>query len=191
MQGVRGRQIWMYVCVLAIVGVLMLANGVFSEQRATASATQGAAITLVAPAQARPGTLIEVDLIASNVHNLAGYQATVEFNQANVRLVGASVADDIKGSGRDFLPLGPLERAGAVVLGAASCPATQCSDPRPAQARRVTRGVDGRVKLGTVRFHVAAPGQYPLTLSDVRIVDPQGQFLPVTASSIVLNVSAR
>ena len=191
MQGVRGRQTWMYVSVLAIVGALILANALFSQQRATASSTQGATITLNAPAQARAGKLIEIDLIAANVHNLAGYQATVEFNQANVRLVGASIADDIKGSGRDFLPLGPLERPGAVVLGAASCPADRCSDPRPAQARRITRGVDGRVKLGTVRFYAAAPGQYPLTLTDVRLVDPQGQLLPVTAASIVLNVSAR
>jgi hypothetical protein len=181
----------MYGSVVVLLGMLILASVIFSQQPATASQTQSATITLNAPAHARPGTLIEVDLIAGNVHNLAGYQATVEFNQAHMRLVGASIADDIKGSGRDFLPLGPLERAGAVVLGAASCPANRCSDPRPAQAQRITRGVDGRVKLGTVRFYAAAPGQYPLTLSDVRLVDPQGQFLPVTAASIVLNVSAK
>jgi hypothetical protein len=190
MKGNRGRQTWMYASVAVILGVFLLLSAVFYEQRATASPTHGATIALIQPAHARAGSLISVDLVASNVHNLAGYQATVAFDQATVRLVGASIADDIKGSGRDFLPLGPMERSGAVVLGAASCPARTCSDPHPVQAPRVTRGVDGRVKLGTVRFYISTPGQYTLTLTDVRLVDPQGQLLPVTASSIVLTVSA-
>ncbi|HEX6293495.1 MAG TPA: hypothetical protein VFZ66_30220 [Herpetosiphonaceae bacterium] len=189
MQGVQGRQRRMYVSVLALIGALVLASSLVYEQRATASSTRGATVALIAPAHARAGTLISVDLVAHNVRNLAGYQATVEFNRDQVRLVGASIADDLRGSGRDFLPLGPLQREGAVVLGAASCPAQVCSDPRPTHARRVERGIDGRVKLGTVRLYVGTPGAYPLTLADVRLVDPQGQALPVTASAIVLNVS--
>ncbi|HEY0603140.1 MAG TPA: cohesin domain-containing protein [Herpetosiphonaceae bacterium] len=189
MEGVRGRQRWLYPGVL-LVGALMLIGALVYEQRASASPTGTATIALVAPAQARAGSLITVDLVASNVRNLAGYQATIKYDSAQMRLVGASIADDLKRGGRDVLPLGPTEQTGAVVLGAVSCPVRKCSDARPAQAQRIPSGIDGTVKVGTVRFYAAAPGSYPLTLADVRLVDPQGQFLPVTATSIVLNVSA-
>lgn len=190
MEKVRGQQTWVYSGVVLLVGALMLLSTMMYEQRASASPTGTATIDLIAPAQARAGSLISVDLVASNVNNLAGYQATVQYDAAQMRLVGASIADDLKRGGRDILPLGPTEQAGAVVLGAVSCPARQCSDPRPAQAQRIPNGINGKVKIGTVRFYASAPGSYPLTLADVRLVDPQGQFLPVTATSIVLNVSA-
>lgn len=189
MEGIRGRRRWLYPGVL-LVCALMLISAVIYQQRASASATDTATITLVAPKQARAGTLITLDLVASNVRNLAGYQATVQYDAAQMRLVGASIADELKRSGRDVLPLGPTEQAGAVVLGAVSCPVRQCSDPHPVRAQRIPNGINGTVKVGTVRFYAGAPGAYSLTLADVRLVDPQGQFLPVTASSIVLNVSA-
>ena len=190
MEGVRGRQWWLYPGALVLVGALMLIGALVYEQRVSASPGGTATIALVVPAQARAGTMITVDLVASNVRNLAGYQATVQYDAAQMRLVGASIADDLKRSGRDVLPLGPTEQAGAVVLGAVSCPVRQCSDPRPVRAQRIPNGINGTVKVGTVRFYAATPGAYALTLADVRLVDPQGQFLPVTAGSIVLNVSA-
>ena len=146
---------------------------------------------MITPTAAYTGTLISVDLVASNVHNVTGYQAAVEFDATHVRLVGASIADDLKRGGRDFLQLGPVERDGAVVIGAATCPVGKCSNPDPARAVRVPRGIDGRVTLGTVRFYVTTPGQYTLSLDEVRLVDPQGHFLPASASSAVLDVVAK
>lgn len=180
----------MYTAVLLCVGALIFAGAAVVDRRVSASPSGGATITLIAPAKARAGSLITVDLLAKDVRNLAGYQATVQFDSTQVRLVGASIADDLRGSGRDFLPLGPTEQDGAVVLGAVSCPVKQCSDPALARAPRIPNGINGQAKLGTVRFYAAAPGSYPLMLTDVRLVDPQGQFLPVTATSIVLNVTA-
>jgi hypothetical protein len=190
MNGSQGRRRSIVVGALLLLAAL-LASAMVYDRQANANVGSGATLALVAPAQARAGSLITVDLLASDLQNLAGFQATVVFDPAQVRLVGASVADDLKRSGRDILQLGPTERPGAVTLGAVSCPVRRCSDPHPAQAARLMRGLDGRATLGTVRLYIAAPGQYTLALNELRLVDPQGRFLPVTAAPLTLNVTAR
>lgn len=171
---------------LALLGLASLAI----IGRSAAAVPSAADVVLIPPAQARAGELITVRLVARNARGLAGYQGAVQFDPARLRYVSAEIAGGLAGGGRGILPLGPVERSGAVALGAATCPIADCNDLRRAATVQAMPGVDGQVDLGSVSFYAATPGHYQLTLADVRLVDAQGNQLASTTAGTSLDVIA-
>lgn len=163
-----------------------LALGAFARS-GIAGAFGETAVVLVPDGEVRAGELITLRVEVRNASDLAGFQGTVRFDQASLRLTGASVDGDLARGGRGLLPLGPVTGDGSVALGAATCPIADCAGLEPA-AQRVERGVSGRVRLGTLEFFSATPGSYTLSLDGVQLVDPQGNRLAVAAAPFVLDV---
>lgn len=155
-----------------------------------ARASGETALTLVPVGQARAGQLITVQLVARNARDLGGFQGTVRYDAAGLRLTGASVGEGLGQGGRDVLALGPVMGDGQVTLGAATCPIGDCAAQEPALARRSEAGMSGRVELGTLEFYGRAPGSYSLSLDGVIFVDPQGNPLEVQAEPLVIEVRA-
>jgi hypothetical protein len=181
----------LYAIAFAGITIAVLLGLSLSNQAATASSSQAASVILEPIGVAQPGAAIKVQIVATNVRDLAGFQAKVRFDSAKLRLLDASVATDLQASGRDLLALEPLVQPGAVTLGAATCPVRNCHDPRPQRAQRIDRGVDGRVVLGTIEFYATQPGEYALTLDRVKLVDPQGNALAFTHIDLALDVPAQ
>jgi hypothetical protein len=181
----------LYAVVFMVITAVALLGLVVSNQQAVASASETATVTLEPVGSAKTGAAMTVRIVAKDVRNLAGFQAKVRFDSARLRLLDASVATDLQASGRDLLALEPVVQPDAVALGAATCPVKHCQDTRPRRAQRINRGVDGQVVLGTIQFYAAQPGQYPLTLDGVKLVDPQGNALAFSSANMVLDVTAQ
>lgn len=173
----------MVLCIL--VGTLVLNQGI------AVGAAPAPTIAIVVPQKARVGDRITVQVIASGVRNVGGFQSTVTFDPAVLRVGHATIAEDLKGSGRDLLALGPVLRADAVVLGAVTCPVAQCTSPRYKEKNHSLPGVHGRAVLADVTFEVVAPGQTELRLDRVQLVDPQGTVLPIAAVNATIEVTAK
>jgi hypothetical protein len=173
---------------LVIIAVLaMIAVLVFGYSAVNAS--QETTVELVPAGQVTTDDIITVKLVAHNVRNLGGFQSTVHFDPAQLHLSGVVLADDLKRSGRDVLPLGPVLRDDAAVFGAVTCPAGSCADVQPQRSfMRMLTGVGGDIELGTVEFLANAPGAYNLTLDNVQLVDPQGNRLAVRTIGTTLTV---
>jgi hypothetical protein len=167
-------------CVLAAVAALFGTGLV--------GASGDTVLTLVPTGAARAGELITVKLVATNASDLAGFQGTVQYDAAGLRLTGASVDAGLERSGRGLVPLGPVMREGSVVLGAATCPVSDCGSTPGRAGPRVEAGVSGSVELGTLEFYSDTPGSYHLSLDGVTFVDPQGNPLVVRAEPLVLDV---
>jgi hypothetical protein len=180
-----------YPAVAVVMAVLVIGSAVIFGRGAAVGAPQATTVELVLPAQARAGELITVRLVARNAQNLAGFQSTVVFDSTRLRLTSATIEKGLEASGRQVLQLGPILRDDSVVLGAATCPLSTCSEPRSTQATRFLRGVDGQVELGTVSFYTEIPGQYQLKLAGVQLIDPQGNRLTVSSTSTALAVIGR
>jgi hypothetical protein len=168
------------VCALALIATLVGTGLV--------GASGDTLLKLEQAGPARPGELITVRLVANNASDLAGFQGTVQYDSAGLRLTGASVETGLERSGRGLVALGPVMRDGAVVLGAATCPVSDCGSTPGRAVPRVETGVSGTVELGTLEFYSTAPGTYQLTLDGVKFVDPQGNTLAVRAEPLVLEV---
>jgi hypothetical protein len=170
---------------------LIIAAVVALIQVGVVGASQEPALALVVQGQAQVGSLITVKVVGRNTNNLAGFQGVVRYDAAHLRLTGATVDNALSRTGRGLLPLGPVLRDGEVVLGAATCPVSDCATTQAPSTRRSSQGVSGQVELGTLSFYSTAPGNYTLTLDGVQFVDPQGNRLPVLAESMVLEVRDR
>lgn len=179
----RARAAVLVIIALCVSGLLLALVG---AARASGETT----LTLVPVGQVRAGELITVRLVARNARDLAGFQGSVRYDTAGLRLTGASVDEGLGQGGRDVLPMGPVMSEGQVALGAATCPIGDCASQEPALARRVEGGVNGQVTLGTLEFVSQAPGSYNLSLDGVIFVDPQGNPLAVQAESLELLVRA-
>jgi hypothetical protein len=166
-------------CALVITAALFQAGLV--------GASGDTVLTLVPSGDVRAGQLITLKLVANNANDLAGFQGTVQYDPA-LRLTGAGVDNALARSGRGLVPLGPVMRDGSVVLGAATCPVSDCGSTPGRAGPRVEGGLSGQVELGTLEFYSAAPGSYSLTLDGVQFVDPQGNPLLVRAEPLVLEV---
>jgi hypothetical protein len=175
-----------------------LAYALFNPQTGLSAASGPTAVSLVAPRTARVGELIEIKLVAANVTNLAGFQATISVDPAQLRLTGAAVLKDLERGGRDILTLGPVwpeeyleadAPASWVALGAVTCPVSDCSVAGDARtARLLPSGVSGRVELALIHVRASQPGQYVIQLANVKLVDPQGTPLDTTINSLLLTV---
>ena len=148
-------------------------------------------VSLVMPDQAYVGELIRVKLVVNDAQDLAGYQGTVNYNAAGLRLGGIDIGQDLARSGRDLMPLSPVERADSVVLGAVTCPVANCSTPQYDSSTRYNQGVDGYVELATLEMVAHAPGQYQFVLEDIQLVDPQANQLGAVVLNNVLEVTSR
>lgn len=168
---------------ILVTALALLALALFSRygRGAEAGAPGTAQVRLVQAPERRAGELLTVQVVAENAANLAGFQATVRFDPTQLRMTGATIEDELGGSGRDVLPLGPVLRAeeGIVVVGAATCPVGDCDQPYPFDATRRASGVSGQVILATLNFYTGQPGSYTLSLEEVQLVDPQGETLAV------------
>ncbi len=174
---------------LVVVAVLVMLGAIFFGYSAV-NASQETTVELVPSGSMSAGDVITVKLVAHNVRNLGGFQSTVRFDPAQLHVTGATLAEDLKRSGRDLLPLGPVLRDDAAVLGAVTCPAGSCENAQPQRSfLRMLAGVGGDVDLGDVSFLANAPGTYNLTLDNVQLVDPQGNRLTVRAVGTTLTVS--
>lgn len=191
MKGSSVRSQARLVALVVVLMALALAGAGYLGRSALAQTPEKtAAVSLVVPAQAGAGRLIAVKLVAARVANLAGFQATVSYDPARLRLTGARIEKGLARGGRDVLPLGPVLREGSVVLGAATCPVAACNDPRPATAKRALEGIAGTVELAVFEFYSEQTGRYELRLDGVILVDPQGARLPAKAAGAVLEVTA-
>ncbi len=173
-----------------LIVIALCASALLLALAGAARASGETALALVPDGEARAGQLITVRLVARNARDLAGFQGVVRYDPAALRLTGASVGEGLGRGGRGVLPLGPVMGDGAVALGAATCPISDCASQRPALAQRAEAGVSGQVALGTLELYSGAPGSYSLSLEGVIFVDPQGNRVAVQAEPLVLEVRA-
>lgn len=178
-----------YPLALALMAAFALVAFLLTTGR-TFGTPQGPTVALELQGDAKAGQAITVRVVAYNMRNLAGFQSTVNFDPQSLRLTDAKLGDDLKSSGRDLMPLGPVLRDGSAVLGAATCPVANCADRRIQQARRITQGVNGNINLGEVSFYAEKPGRYTLKLDGVKLVDPQGNPLTANVADTVIDVTA-
>lgn len=185
---------------LIILGALaFLAYALFNPQTGLSAFSGPTAVSLVAPRTAMVGELIEVKLVANNVKNLAGFQASVSVDPTQLRITGAAILPDLSRGGRDILSLGPVwpvidddidPNASWVALGAATCPVADCSIAGDARTARLSPdGVSGQVELGLLHFLATEPGQYWVEVSNVKLVDPEGAPLDTTLNGVLLTVN--
>ena len=185
---------------LVILGALaFLAYALFNPQTGLSATSGPTAVSLIPPRSAVVGELISVKLVVNNVHNLAGYQATVSIDPTQLRLTGAAILPDLSRTGRDILSLGPVwptvdddivSDPSWVALGAATCPVADCSVAGDARTARLSsEGVSGRVELGLLQFMAGKPGQYWIEVSNVKLVDPYGAALDTTLNGVWLSVN--
>ena len=180
------------VVVAAALSVLLVLTGMLLfTQQAAVGAPSAPTVALVVRGPARVGEPLTIQVVATGVRNLAGFQSTLAFDPAQLQVQDVAIADELKASGRDLLPLGPVFRPGAVVLGAVTCPVDQCNTARYTAKDPARPGVGGRVVLAELVVEPAAAGQLQLRLEGVQVVDPQGGVLPVGVTHATLDVAAR
>ncbi len=179
---------WHFLSIASVLAVVsLLAATVVFNQRTAVGAAPAPTISIVVPHKARVGDRLKAQVIASGVRNVGGFQSTVTFDPAALRVGHVTIAEDLKGSGRDLLALGPVLRPDAVALGAVTCPVAQCTSARYKEKNHNLPGVEGRAVLAEIVFEVTAPGQTELRLDQVQLVDPQGAVLAAaTANATVL-----
>ncbi len=174
-----------------LIGLCILAVTLVFNHKKAAGAAPEPTITITVPQKARVGDRITAQVIASGVRNVGGFQSTITFNPAVVQVGHVTIAEDLKGTGRDLVALGPVLRADAVVLGAVTCPVAQCTSARYKEKNDNLPGVQGRAILAEIVFEVTGPGQTELGLEGVQVVNPQGVVLPATTINTTLDVSAK
>ena len=187
------KQSFRLLALLFGVGLILFAAMSVMQQGSAvqASPADGASVKLVPAGEVRAGEVIEVELVAANVQNLAGFQATVRVNPQQLRLTGATIEEDLTRSGRDILPLGPVLHADEVILGAATCPVEDCNQSVFDPVIQASAGVEGNVTLATIELHANQAGTYQLSLDEVQLIDPEGQVFEVTVTDSLLVVESQ
>ena len=150
-------------------------------------------LTLALPEAAAIGEEVTFTLVAHDVAhdlgNLAGFQVKLSYERG-ISFVAAAPAAAVAGDGEIF-QLGPVrhQAGGAVTLGGATCPATECAAGaglrlpiRPTGVGQ--RGVGGDVELATISFVVRAAGAYEIQVDEVLLVDFEGRPLGVTGPAV-------
>ena len=144
-------------------------------------------LTLTVPEAAAVGEEVSFTLVAHDGGDLAGFQVKLNY-QPGLSFAGAAPAAAIAGAGEVF-QLGPVrhEAGGAVTLGGATCPATECvtgvGRRANGQVGEWASGRVGDVELATISFIVRAAGEHELEVSDVLLVDFEGRPLAVNGSA--------
>lgn len=183
-QSFRVLSLLIFVGLLSFAGMSMMREG----NPVQASPSDGASVKLVPAGDVRVGEVIQLELIATNVRNLAGFQATLKLKSDQLRLTGAAIEEDLTRSGRDILPLGPVLLSDTVILGAATCPVEDCNQSVFDPTLQASAGVEGNVTLATIELHANQAGSYTLSLDEVQLIDPEGQVLDVMVTEKLLVV---
>ncbi len=174
---------------ISLLGVLVvLAAALVFSQRAAVGAPPTPTLSIVVPARVRVGEQLRAKVVATGMRNLGGFQSTVSFHPDHLLVADATVTEGLKGPNRDLLALGPVLRNGSVVIGAVTCPVSQCASVRYKESARNPLGIDGRVELAEIVFEAKAPGRLELKLDQTQLVDPQGNVLPALTTNATVDI---
>jgi hypothetical protein len=126
-------------------------------------------VVRVAPAEATVtvAQTVTLAITVENVADLGSFQFTAEYDGSLLAFVEAQVGPFLGVSGRAVDALDPVVGVGEVTLAAFSSP------PGP--------GASGSGVLATLTFHALKPGETPMRLRDVILVDtasPQPALIP-------------
>lgn len=160
-----------------------------STNRAVITATISEAIGMqeptlafVLPEPAAAGEMITVTLVVEDAIDLAGFQVELSYDAAGLKYASAAPAAAFAGSSRQVLPLGPVRKEGAVLLGAATCPVADCDAVLYEQARSGVTAAGSVIELATFSFFVRESGTHEIHLSEALLVDSSGNPLLSTPS---------
>lgn len=181
----------LYAMMLVLAGLILGSIFIVFSSQASAGSENTPRVVLVAPKNVQVGEPATIKLLVLDARNTAGFQTTINFDQAAITLDSAILGQGLAASGRAMLPLGPITREGAVSLGAATCPTSKCASTQYKSAGRQRNGVNGRIELAELVVTATQAGQYNLTLSNVQLVDPEGMPLTIVSTDTVLNVVAK
>jgi len=128
-----------------------------------------------------PGTDLALQVVLDNVVNLGGFQFTLGFDPAVLRIDGASLGSLLTGSGRSFTAIGPAihNAAGTLTFGAYSIGAAPV--------------LSGSGVLAILQLHALATGSSNLAFSAVQLSRPVGvpQAVTSTDGSVTVTGSAQ
>lgn len=175
------------VAMAAVLVAVVLASAVWS-QRTAAGTPQEPDVALVMPEHAQAGQPLTVRVVARHVRDLAGFQGSIRFDQNNLRMADFT-SSALSATGREIIQLGPVVRDGVVTFGVATCPVSRCASRQPATTPQVARGLENDVELGTISFVAVNPGQFDLALTEVRLIDTNGQSRLASAAHARFDVA--
>ncbi len=170
------------ICRYTMIGMLGLALGFAGFAGSARAQGNAAKLTVQAPSSDQPikegGPDIEVNILASDVHNLAGFQFSLQYNGSVLKFVDVQEDPFLGSSGRQVTCPTKSGNNGLVQL--------ICVTMSPPVSMGGKAGPDGSGKLAVVRFSPSGGGDSALDLSDVKLVsaeiDQAGMPLEETAS---------
>ena len=137
---------------------------------------------LAVPARAQVGERVTFTLYGRSLQDLAGFHAVLRFDHLGLDFAAAELSPELEAQG-SLIAVGPVEVDGAVHLGAASCPAAECSRVTDyGLAERRTPAAGGDLPLATFAFYVRQPGAYQLALDELKLFNAAG-FSPAGPGS--------
>ena len=172
----------------AIAAVALLAT--FSLLLGTPTGTDAATpqLDLKYPRSVKVGEPIAIELRVKDANGIAGYETTLRFDTQRAHLGGVTQREnDLRKLGRDVQALGPVESTGGVMLGAYSCPVSDCGDAQ-GKARK-EQGGKGRIRLATITVVPDVAGTLDLTFEGLTFVDASGAVVAVTVPSRTIQVT--
>lgn len=136
-----------------------------------------ATVTLTAPAKASPdGNELQVLVNVKDVKNIGGFQFVLTVDSKVLKPISAVKGEFLSSSGREAFCPEPTVDSDSVLL--------KCVTLRPEPA-----GADGAGVLASVTFKPRAAGTSDLTLSHVRLLEPDGTDIMVKSEDGKLKVS--
>ena len=177
--------------VLSLVLALTVALSVCVAWAVTRPGTTAAApssqLTIDGPSQVSVGQPIQLTVVLKNVSNVAGYQATLQYDTSAAHLNALTQRqNDLKKLGRSVETLGPIESPTGVTFGAYSCPYSSCADT--SGKTKVSNGGKGTVKLASFAIVVDKAGPFTIQLSSLVFTDASGASIPVNVSNPTIEV---
>jgi hypothetical protein len=144
--------------------------------------TQGAvkdhAVVYVEEQSVDVNSTFNVDIRVNNVKNLAGFQISLDYEPYNLQFVRAQEGNALsQDGGVSFWRNPEVDAEAGTIVGAAST--------------RTTAGgvnVEDDV-LMTLTFEAKELGRTMLTLQEVRLSDPESQFIPILVTSAFITIS--
>jgi len=171
-----------------IVLLALLCEGFVSSASAQSGQPR---LVLSGPSAAVVNQPIIISLSLFDAQNLAGYQATFNYDtQAAEFAASESLGGDLRSEIRDVLPVKALG-ANGITLGAFSCPMANCLEAGTIlPSRRTVSGANGDLLLASFSLLPRKAGRLEIDLADVLLVDPVGQSLNASfsVSKITINV---
>jgi len=174
-----------YLC--ALIGALALVATLAALAGTSSAQDNTAKMTVQAPSSDQVikegGPDIDVDILASDVHNLAAFQFSLQYNSSILKYVGVKEGTFLGSSGRDVNCLDPrVTNSGKTELLQFNCVTLG-----PPVSLGGKAGPDGSGVLATVTFSPKGGGNAALDLSDAMLVaaeiDSAGMPVSITTSA--------